>query len=512
MENIDDTKTHANFRSIIVDFTSDLTTTFPDYSHLWSSLIGDLTDINTEALFEYCLSVFPERFFDILYQNEEMFSIESEINTFFLPNVDFKVLYNRTDISEKTKKYIWKYLQLILFTIVGEVKDKNNFGDTLNMFEGIDEVDLQEKMKETMESITEFFKNIIQDEQINDLNVDDIGNGVGVNDCRGRDEGHVDEGDGADDPSVPSSFKEGFKNMFENMPNQEDFKKSFPLPNMDNIQDHLKTLFEGKIGSLAREMAEEISGDFGDILGEDVKDIRSTKDVIQKLMKNPKKIMELMKTVGTKLDNKMKNGEISREEIMKEAGDLFGKMKDMGGQEQFNDMFRNLTKGMSGLGGLGGLAGMAANMGGMGGGGGMGGLGGMGGGGGGLGKNQKIDQNAINRMAKMQEMKDRMRKKLELKKQMEEFTKAAQMASTSGAASMSGSTSAYSLNNTTDPNNFVFKLDDEEAQEKSFIHPDIIKEMELEDAKKKNAASGVGGVGGGESGASKKKKKNKKTK
>ena len=432
---------HSNFRSILVDFTTDLTNTFPEYSHLWSkwSTPSSFSDTELQTVFDYCLAILPERFFDILYQNEEMFKPESNINTFFLPEVDFKALYNCSGISDKTRQYIWKYLQVILFTVVGQVKDKSNFGESLNMFEGIDENDLQGKMKETMEGITDFFKTIIQEDKPADADNKMGGEGDQT------DEKEKGGGGGGE------SFKEEFKNMFGNMPK---------FPNMENIQDHLKSLFEGKIGTLAKEMAEEISGEFSDILGEDINDVRSTQDVIQKLMKNPKKIMDLMKTVGSKLDQKMKSGEISREEIMKEAGDLFGKMKGMGGQDQFNDMFKNLAKGM-----------------------------------GGLGKNMKLDTNAINRMTKMQETRERIRKKVELKKQMEEITK--QQMELQKAAALAN----YMLHNTDNPNNFKFSLDGEEQQEKSFIHPDIMKEMEVEDEMKKNTAS---------EGAKKKKNKKKK--
>ena len=436
---------HSNFQSILVDFTTDLTNTFPEFSHIlskWSNP-SSFSESELQKVFDYCLAILPERFFDILYQNEEIFKPESETNTFFLPDVDFKVLYNCSGISDKTRQYIWKYLQLILFTVVGEVKDKNNFGESLNMFEGINENDLQGKMKETMESITDFFKTIIQEDKPADTD----------NKTGGQTEETEGEGQGQGQGQGGESFKEEFKNMFGNMPK---------FPNMENIQDHLKSLFEGKIGTLAKEMAEEISGEFSDILGEDINDVRSTQDVIQKLMKNPKKIMDLMKTVGSKLDQKMKSGEISREEIMKEAGDLFGKMKGMGGQEQFNDMFKNLAKGM-----------------------------------GGLGKNMKVDTNAMNRMAKMQETRERMRKKIELKKQMEEITK--QQLEAQKKATLAN----YMLHNTDNPNNFKFSLDGEEQQEKSFIHPDILKEMEAEaedEIKKKTAPEGE------------KKKKNKKKK
>lgn len=441
--------TTSNFRSILVDFTSDLTNTFPEYAHLWSKWsTQSATDADIQSVFDYCLATLPERFFDILYQSEEIFKMGSTTNTFFLPNVDFRVLYNCSGISEKTQKSIWKYLQLILFTVVGEVKDKHHFGETLNMFEGIDENDLQHKMKETMESITDFFKTIIPDDEDDGGNVKVGGDApdAWVEDVEDDDEDDDGNKKGSNDRPKGASFKNIFGNM----------------PNMSNIQDHLKTLFEGKIGSLAKEMAEEISGEFGDILGEDVKDIKSTQDVLKKLMQNPKKIMDLMKTVGSKLDQKMKSGEISRDEIMKEAGDLFGKMKDMGGQDQFNDMFRNLAKGMGGLGGLGGL-----------------------------GKNTKIDTNAMNRMSKLHEQRERMRNKVQQK----------QAAAAMAAAANAAASANYNIATGSDPNSFKFSLNDEEAQEKSFIHPDILREMELEDEKKASAEP-----------APKKKNKNKKKK
>ena len=45
--------------------------------------------------------VYPERFFDILYQNQDIFSDE-EINTKFLPNIEFKNLW-KEDIIENTR-------------------------------------------------------------------------------------------------------------------------------------------------------------------------------------------------------------------------------------------------------------------------------------------------------------------------------------------------------------------------------------------------------------------------
>jgi len=426
----------TNFRSIISDFANDLSITFSDYTYLWSKWSEpDVSELELKNLFNHCLKVYPERFFDIIYQNEDMFKSDSDINTYFLPNVSFRFLFNCEDITENTKKALWKYLQLVLFTIVSGIKDKATFGDTMNMFQGIDENDLQEKLKETMGGITDFFKNM---------------------------ENFMDKPSEATD-SEQEIPREHFRNMFENMTGE-----GIPgMPNMENIQDHLKRLFDGKIGKLAQEMADELSGEFSDLVGEDVKDARNTQDVLKKLMKNPQKITELMKKVSGKLDSKMKSGEISREELMKEASDIFGKMKDMGGQEQFSEMFKKMASSM-----------------------------------GGLGKNMKLDTNMLDRMTKQSSMRDKMKSKMEQKKKMQSDEIEKKKQEIRERIELQQKLAAnYSLNTTDSPNNFVFRLDGEEKQEKSiansFVHPDLLKEMENDHKKKPE-------------GASKKKKKNKK--
>lgn len=428
----------ANFTSLISEFTKDLSITFPEYTHLWNDMVYPvLPDDLIKSTFEHCKKVYPERFFDILYQNDDIFTVESEVNVEFLPNVDFKILYNTDDLSDNTKKTIWKYLQLMLFTVVGEVKDKDIFGDTMNMFDGIDETELQTKLSETISGLTDFFKKTA--DSSDNLNSDEN--------------------------------KEDFKNMFDKMEG---------MPDMNNIQDHLKTLFNGKIGSLAKEMAEEISGEFADLIGEDAGNAENPQDIIKALMKNPKKIMDLMKSVGGKLDTKMKNGEISREEIMKEAGDLVNQMKDMGGNDELNNMFKKMAKGMGGLGGL------AAAMGGGGGdGGGLGGLAAAMGAMGGLGKNTRLDTNAIDRMAKKEKLKENAKRRVELKRLQEHAEMLRREEQQRSYAEMQQQLAAkYSLQQGNEKDKFVFRLDGEDAQEKSFIHPDLLREMEEDDKKK----------------------------
>ena len=390
-----------NFISIIRDFTSDLSTTFPEYSYLWARWVSPDTTVSDYAdLYQYCLKVYPERFFDILYQNDEIFLLEKtdekdqkqedqkkdeKISTLFLPYVEFKILFNCEGISENTKKTIWKYLQLIMVTIMGDIQDKSVFGDTANLFDGIEEGDLHTKLAETINGLSNFFKTSGMDsEEIPELE------------------------------KVFEESNETFKNMF-----TSDMSGS-SIPNPDDLNDHLKTLFGGKIGTLAKELAEELSEDVMKMFGEDGgENITSTQDVLKKIMRNPKKMMDLLKTVSSKLDSKMKNGDISQSDIMKEAGDLMGKMKDMGGGKEFQDMMRNMTKGMAGMSGMGG-------------------------------KNTRFDKGAMDRMMKSESMKERMRNKLQEK---------------------SINKSVILESSPTNPQNMVFKIDGDEGQQKSSARP-----------------------------------------
>jgi len=412
MDNIHENTIPENFHSVILDFTKDLSITFPEYTYLWAKYVNtNLPEQDLVELYNYCLTVYPERFFDILYQSNDIFKPDATINTLFLPNVEFKLLFNCEGVSENTKKSIWKYLQLVLFTVIGGVKDKTKFGDTMNMFEGINEEELQEKLKEAMEGITDFFKHMESDEQ-----------------------------------SEHSEAKPDFDKIFENMPNadtfpnSEEFKKAFEnmssgipsgMPDISNMQDHIKTLFEGKIGSLAKEMAEEISEEFSDLLGGDTGDIQSTNDLMKKLMQNPKKIMDLMKTVSGKLDKKMASGDISKDEIMKEASDLMNKMKEMGGTEQFNELFKNLTKGM-----------------------------------GAMGKGARMDTNAMNRFTKEQATRERMLRKLAEKKK---------------------SNVNYDIQPGQQPNNYVFSLPESGVQERTPINQQAIIDELIADCEKEKA-------------------------
>lgn len=344
-------KMPEEFPKIIKDFVLDINNTFPEYQPLISKwwkekavfnsienleerekAIKESQDKSILFLFNFCVRKFPPRFFDILYQNDDIFGEESETDTEFLPHIHFKNLWE-FDISDKTRETIWKYLQLILFCITGSLENREAFGDSAKLFESINEEEFKSKLEETLNKMHGLFDNTNTD---------------------------VNE---SEEDNFTSSEAPGI-----NMDN---------LPNAERIHEHITGMLDGKLGQLAKEIAEETASE----LDMDMENVTDMKDVFSKLMKNPTKLMGLVKNVGSKLDNKIKSGEIKESELLSEASDILNRMKNMPGMDNLQEMLGKMGMG---------------------------------------GKGAKVDMNAmeaqLNRNMKKAEMKERIKKKSEMKK------------------------------------------------------------------------------------------------
>ena len=277
------------FTKIVTDFIKDLSNTFPEYKN---NLIIHLEKENgVVELYDYCKTVYPERFFDILYQNVEIFT-NDEINTKFFPEIDFKDLW-KCNITDRTRETIWKYLQLMLFCVIKSVDDGNTFGDTAKLFEAINSNDLHEKLEETLNDMQSIFETNEEEE--------------------GQEEGQGEEANDETNPQQDTSNSE---------------KESGPdLSSIDpeKIQEHISGLLDGKIGKLAKEIAEEAAKDMN------IDEMENPDNVLKNLFKNPSKIMGLVKNIGGKLDEKMKSGDLKESELLEEASEIVNKMKDMPG-------------------------------------------------------------------------------------------------------------------------------------------------------------------------------------
>ena len=282
--------------------------------------------ISSQKLFDYCKTVYPERFFDILYQNEEVFTNDS--NTCFLPQIDFAQLYFDTT-SVQTKETLWKYLQLILFSIVTSIDSKDSFGANTQLFEAINSDEFKNKLQDTvkqMEGLFNFKKNTQN-------------NNEDSKEKEAEDSEKEEEKEDSNEPKLPFDFEKMFESM--NLPSTEDMSNALPgnLPDTDSIFSHINGLINGKIGSLAKELAEETTKD----LDIDMENVTDVNDVFKKLFKNPGNLMNLVNNISSKLDNKMKDGSIKESELLEEASSIFKNMKNMPGMDNMEQLFKSMN-------------------------------------------------------------------------------------------------------------------------------------------------------------------------
>lgn len=299
------------FRKVIGDFVADMLTTFPEYKPIidkwWHSDNDVLLEADTVTVFNFCIRVYPERFFDILYKNLDIFKDDNTINTEFLPGIVFKQLWS-ADISEHTKTSIWNYLHLVLFSVIESVHDRSVFGDTASMFENISEEELKKQLTESVEQMQEMFANQ-----------------------------QSSKASGENDP------KQGLN--------------AGDLPKPEQIHEHLNGMLKGKLGGLAMELAEDVAASMNVDINSDVEDASK---IYSKLLQNPAAMMNMVKTIGSKIDTKIKAGELKESELMSEGMDLLSKMKDMPGMGNMQHLFSQM--GLGGKGGKMNTGAMAAKM------------------------------------------------------------------------------------------------------------------------------------------------------
>ena len=360
-----------DIRQTISQFTNDLCTTFPECEVIISKWWGDSDEQQEyDVVWKHCSTVYPPLFLDILNENADMFSPDSDISVEFLPGLDFKPLWN-SDISDTTKSTIWKYLQLISITVMGTTNETDE--NTAKMFENMNNENFQEKLQETMKNLQDMFPSQATEDETDTHETD------------------------TDTPDGGNSGQ----------PKQGQGQGQMPF-NFENIKEHLSKLMEGKIGKMAQELAEETAED----LDIDLENETEAADVFKKLMSNPAKLMEVAKKCGKNMKDKIKSGEISESELQAEIMGLMAAMNPSGatngtGMNGLKEMMSSMGFDMDAL--------MKQFM----------------GGGGGGGGNAKMDVTKMNAMKRKEDTKQRMRANLaEKTKQKEDAQKQATEAQT----------------------------------------------------------------------------------
>jgi hypothetical protein len=475
--------TLINFYKIFKDLLMDLKTTFndkvgslidnnKDYQHIINYCLPDykdtmnadeyvssieLTSISIDFMtalnnvYEYCKHTFAVRSIDILYQNEDIFlnkpnvknSNASVICTMFLPDIEFSDLYY-DDTSAQTKQTLWKYLQLILFNIITSIDDVSFFGDSLELLKMIDSNNFSAKIQSTVEELSNMFS--FKEKSSTK---------------EGEDEGEGEESFFDISGSPFGMFDTMFNDLSANFKGFADFAgidatataddandandgtakhRDYAIPDKEELFSHLNNLINGKIGSLAKEIAEETSKDF-DLESDNIGDVN---ELLKGFMKNPSKMMGLIENINKKINSKMKDGSIKESELLEEATEIFKNMKNMPGMNNFNDILKsmNLDKFMPKGGKI----------------------------------NPNTFQNMMEQNVKMSKMKERMRKKAETNK--EGFSVPSVNASAS-ANNVNATANATATANKTDLKDITANLSSlmEEMKSNTNFIDDIIKKQ-----------------------------------
>ena len=167
-----------------------------------------------------------------------------------------------------------------------------------------------------------------------------------------------DEGEGGGIPDMSNLFDISgsafgmFNTMFNDLSNTmfNDFSNNFRetsdsaqndynIPDKEELFSHLNNLINGKIGSLAKEIAEETSKDFN-LEADNIGDVN---DILKGFMKNPSKMLGLIDNINKKINSKMKDGSIKESELLEEATEIFKNMKNMPGMNNFNDILKSMN-------------------------------------------------------------------------------------------------------------------------------------------------------------------------
>lgn len=263
------------FERVINDLYKDIKITFPEQELKLLENEDDYLE-----LYNYCKLTYPKHFFNILYKNEDIFKKDEneneENNLNFLPGVNFKNLWN-SNITDKTREIIWKYLQLILFLVVNSGDSENMFGEASEIFQAIDQDEFKSKLEKTIGEMNDMF-------------------------------------------------------------NKEEDSSGVELPSAEDMHSHINTLLDGKLGALAKEIAEQTAKDLQGSLSE----TDNVDDVFKNLLKDPTSLMKLIKTIGSKLDDKFKSGELKESELLEEASEMLEKMKKVPGMKNIDELLKKM--------------------------------------------------------------------------------------------------------------------------------------------------------------------------
>lgn len=130
---------------------------------------------------------------------------------------------------------------------------------------------------------------------------------------------------------TPEQLQEELEAAFANLNDGEEGEAD-PEAAANQFTEHISGLMGGNLGRLANEIAEEVGHELGLTRS-------ATQKEVMDLLRDPTRMVKLVKKIGQKLQEKIDSGEVKESELLEEAAGVMDKMKDIPGAERLQKMF-----------------------------------------------------------------------------------------------------------------------------------------------------------------------------
>lgn len=317
-QNISDTKQKivSSFNRTLKEFADDLVITFPEYRNIVLQHYHQIEETD-ERFIQWFERETKQYFFELSMKNETVFT-ELCTELYLFPEINFCFIW-KSKITTHTKDALWKYLHTMLLLLAHYQMDVSS-GDIGSTFEEWNKLLDENKLEpEKMEEIQR------QAEQMLKL-METLTENLTKEDSEDETSPSTEQGEGTD-----PTGNGGEPNSQTEQEHFEQFEK--------DLQDDpfFQKIRTSKLAHLAGELVQEISSDLGNL-----NDVTNVNDILKLLGKNPMKVMNLMKTVGNKIQTKLNDGNITQQEIISETQDIMSSIQD---SKTFKRLFKKAKKG-----------------------------------------------------------------------------------------------------------------------------------------------------------------------
>jgi hypothetical protein len=277
------------FNDYLRAFVQDIQASFPEYKDLLGDYYEDILSEESHNTDKHV-----KRFMRKMADFKEQISNKSadlyKEPVFILKNLDFKIVFESEDLSDESREKIWEYIQTLF--VLGEsiISDSERIKKLVTNFKRLREPVSEENSSES-----------------------------------GATEGEPE----------PDQEDEQILNMLKNLSERN---QNTPLD---------ENMFkDGMIGKLAQELSEELDIEK---MGLDINEDSNVDSIFSNLLSgdNPMKFMNLIQTVGQKIQTKMDENGLDQEQLVNEATSMMSNLQ--GG----NSMFDNILKQASAMAGQG---------------------------------------------------------------------------------------------------------------------------------------------------------------